>query len=506
MIKHIQRLEEENEHLKLLKIQEDDNHLTTNLTNTKTLKEPSKEYEVSRRTIKRDLSDMWLFLQHQLESLSKEEGILGTKEEQHLKTIVRETKMYHDVIMADLWKLSESDGYKRWRKREAKSLDNLVQERIHRLQNPQECNGAKKLVCNLEGLRCGFGCQIHNIVFCLITSYGSERMLVLKSNQWSYYNTKYEDFLRPFSKSCRNEESGRTFAWPGTPDLPSIEVASINHIKPKPAFLPASIPAELAERLTRLHGDPAVWWVAQFVKYVMRLPFELQKVINATAKLQNMKSPVVGVHVRRTDKLKKEASFHGVEEYMRHVAEYYQELEVRQGYPVEEKRVYLATDDPDVHAACRQKFPHYVFLGDVTISRAAGVIDIDRKNANSLQGIIIDIYMLSLTDYLVGTFSSQVSRTAYEIMQTRFPDAADRFKSLDDLWYFGGGGHRHQEAVMNHGPRNEKELYMRKGDLLSVSGNLWNGFTMGKNNRTGNPGLYPSYKARERLTIVDFPT
>ena len=34
----------------------------------------------------------------------------------------------------------------------------------------------------------------------------------------------------------------------------------------------------------------------------------------------------------------------------------------------------------------------------------------------------------------------QVSRIAYEIMQTRFPDAADRFKSLDDIWYFGGQG------------------------------------------------------------------
>ena len=32
----------------------------------------------------------------------------------------------------------------------------------------------------------------------------------------------------------------------------------------------------------------------------------------------------------------------------------------------------------------------------------------------------------------------QVSRIAYEIMQTRFPDAADHFKSLDDIWYFGG--------------------------------------------------------------------
>ena len=43
-----------------------------------------------------------------------------------------------------------------------------------------------------------------------------------------------------------------------------------------------------------------------------------------------------------------EAAFHGVEEYMKYVEEYYQELEVRQGYPVETKRVYVATDEPKV--------------------------------------------------------------------------------------------------------------------------------------------------------------
>ena len=101
-----------------------------------------------------------------------------------------------------------------------------------------------------------------------------------------------------------------------------------------------------------------------------------------------------------------EAAFHGVEEYMKHVAEYFQELEVRQGYPVETKRVYVATDEPKVLAECRRKFPEYTFLGDVAISKSASVSN--RYNANSLRGIIVDIYMLSLTDYIVGTFSSQV--------------------------------------------------------------------------------------------------
>ena len=101
-----------------------------------------------------------------------------------------------------------------------------------------------------------------------------------------------------------------------------------------------------------------------------------------------------------------EAAFHGVEEYMKYVEEYYQELEVRQGYPVETKRVYVATDEPKVLAECRRKFPEYTFLGDVSISKSASVSN--RYNADSLRGIIVDIYMLSLTDYIVGTFSSQV--------------------------------------------------------------------------------------------------
>ena len=40
---------------------------------------------------------------------------------------------------------------------------------------------------------------------------------------------------------------------------------------------------------------------------------------------------------------------------MKHVAEYFQELEVRQGYPVETKRVYVATDEPKVQG-CDSSF------------------------------------------------------------------------------------------------------------------------------------------------------
>ena len=59
------------------------------------------------------------------------------------------------------------------------------------------------------------------------------------------------------------------------------------------------------------------------------------------------------VQVRRTDKLIKEAEFHGLEEYMLHVQQYYEYLETRQ--TVDRRRVYIATDDPSVLQQATQK-------------------------------------------------------------------------------------------------------------------------------------------------------
>lgn len=52
------------------------------------------------------------------------------------------------------------------------------------------------------------------------------------------------------------------------------------------------------------------------------------------------------VHVRRTDKVGTEAAFHSLDEYMAHVEEYYNQLEMVQ--KVDKRRVYLASDDPKV--------------------------------------------------------------------------------------------------------------------------------------------------------------
>ena len=53
------------------------------------------------------------------------------------------------------------------------------------------------------------------------------------------------------------------------------------------------------------------------------------------------------------------------------------------------------------------RYPNYEFIGDTSIAESAGMAS--RYSYESLRGVILDIHFLSLTDYLVCTFSSQVS-------------------------------------------------------------------------------------------------
>jgi glycoprotein 6-alpha-L-fucosyltransferase len=212
--------------------------------------------------------------------------------------------------------------------------------------------------------------------------------------------------------------------------------------------------------------------------------------------------PMVGIHIRRTDKVGTEAAFHPVEEYMKYVEEWFRHYELT--HPLKTRRVYVASDDPKVLGECRKKYPEIAFIGDQNVAKSAAVSS--RYTDSSLRGVIQDIHMLSISDFLVCTFSSQVCRIAYELMQQHHVDASDRFKSLDDNWYYGGQDEHQQEAVLRHEVEGRSgEISLEVGDVLGVAGNHWNGFNKGRNHRTNRVGLYPEYKTKEKLRIVNFP-
>ena len=59
--------------------------------------------------------------------------------------------------------------------------------------------------------------------------------------------------------------------------------------------------------------------------------------------------------MRRTDKIGTEAAFHSIEEYMVHVEEWYVQRAITTGHPVDQKRVFLATDDPQLLVEAKKK-------------------------------------------------------------------------------------------------------------------------------------------------------
>ncbi len=73
--------------------------------------------------------------------------------------------------------LSETDGHANWRKIQAEDLSRTVQERLVALQNPKNCDSVRKLICNLN-IQCGYGCQTHHAIYCLIVAFQSNRTLM----------------------------------------------------------------------------------------------------------------------------------------------------------------------------------------------------------------------------------------------------------------------------------------------------------------------------------------
>ncbi|XP_019723499.1 alpha-(1,6)-fucosyltransferase [Hippocampus comes] len=424
--------------------------------------------------------------------------------QKYAETLLTDLGNQQRSIMADLYYLSQADGVGEWRMKEAKDLSDLVQNRITYLQNPPDCGKARKLVCNINK-GCGYGCQLHHVVYCFMIAYGTQRTLILESHNWRYAPSGWESVFLPVSNSCTDRSGATTGHWSGEAhdkDVQVVELPIVDSLHPRPPYLPLAIPEDLAPRLHRLHGDPSVWWVSQFVKYLVRPQAWLEKEIQQTTAKLGFKHPIIGVHVRRTDKVGTEAAFHPIEEYMLHVEEQFQHL--GRHVHVDKKRVYLATDDPSLLQEAKTKYPDYEFISDNSISWSAGLHN--RYTENSLRGVILDIHFLSQTDFLVCTFSSQVCRVAYEIMQTLHPDASSFFYSLDDIYYFGGQNAHNQIAVYPHQPRNGEDIPLEPGDVIGVAGNHWDGYSKGINRKLGRTGLYPSYKVKEKIETVKYPT
>ena len=93
--------------------------------------------------------------------------------------------------------------------------------------------------------------------------------------------------------------------------VPAIESLSSSN---KPSFLPMAVPADLVERLTAFHGYPFVWFVGQFLQYLMRPSQQLREYLVERRKFLNISHPIVGsvaFHMyRNTPNFEEYSNFH----------------------------------------------------------------------------------------------------------------------------------------------------------------------------------------------------
>lgn len=121
------------------------------------------------------------------------------------------------------------------RTRQLKQLSEYVQKKIHQLQNPENCKTARKIVCNLNK-GCGFGCQIHHLVYCTIISMATGRTLILNSESWRYVNRHYarsfkskplwDMAFKPLSNSCLSDSGSSRGNWGKEVDIKDIQVCN----------------------------------------------------------------------------------------------------------------------------------------------------------------------------------------------------------------------------------------------------------------------------------------
>ncbi|ROT63705.1 hypothetical protein C7M84_018385 [Penaeus vannamei] len=241
------------------------------------------------------------------------------------------------------------------------------------------------------------------------------------------------------------------------------------------------------------------------------------------------------------------------------VDDFFDDLEVR-GTNVTTRRIYLATDDPDVLQEAKKKFPNYkfVFNEDSVASASLG----RRGSVDNMKYLMADILFLSRSDFLVCGMSSNICRLAYELMQTLHSDATRKLVSLDLPFCIHGQTAQEVEARFPHTPRRrckntsstclhlpthtslplkkntvtantegafpfhpEKALTLTSSFLSSLSGreialqkgdrvvrsvhyysrhrNYHDGFWHGTNLRTGKSGFYPIYKTFEVHSLAD---
>lgn len=382
---------------------------------------------------------------------------------------------------------------------------------IHKRQQPANCAMVKKLLCKVSIL-VGFASTIHHLLWCFVIAHYNNLTVIVDFREYLYFGVtkdrvSWEQAFKPLT-SCQHSDSA------GYYHAVEHDLYSPNNGIHRQALM--NIPAKYVDIRT-FTSNVLPWWHAQIVGYIMRPSKALHSWIRQAKDtlLLGPKSTVVGLHIRRTDKLHSEARFHANSEYMKHVIAFYDKKEMVSG-PIENKLVFVATDDESAVGDLRHHYPEYQFVAQDGSAEFASLWA-KRNSIDALYTLLIDTYLLAHSDYLVCTFSSGFSRLAYELGLYSNAKSTFAVQSLDVPFHYDYAFNPPRVALYHSvaSKLHDGEWEMKPGDMFyereSESGNDWkiqartpkvyDGQFMASDFNQSDYGKVDWFKTREKIAV-----
>ncbi|XP_078481468.1 alpha-(1,6)-fucosyltransferase-like isoform X2 [Ciona intestinalis] len=450
------------------------------------------ERVILTRQIRKDIMEMWNALQYEFNNLKSIEDVHGA--------LLRLNER-HNALMIEIEDLLSFEEH--WQKSLSNNLSDYVQSELWRLQNPLKCNQtAPQLFTKLSG--CGLGCEVHNIFTKFLVALGQERTLFYDSKKISYTMNGFETGFLPPSENCQKRRL--TEKWKQLIDDEISQNESCVYIKDsydyKSIYKPQAVPSNLLPVIEKFHSHPFLWFAGQVVWYITRPNIMMKNRLTIMEEKVNFELPVVGIHVRRSDKLNSEGEgtlfFQPLSAYMKPAIDWYDRYEMRQIDVKVKKRIYLATDDQTVWEETKS-FPEFEFFGNKSFAVRSNKIK-HRRSTEGFFEVITDVNMLAKCNYIVGTLSSELSRLAYELMQTYHVDATDKFYSLDTEYGIDDQYSMEYMSQFNHIHSSFAEMELQVGDIVTVEEVMFGSqYVFGENQRTNATGLVPAFKLKWKI-------
>ncbi|EDV19793.1 uncharacterized protein TRIADDRAFT_32887, partial [Trichoplax adhaerens] len=407
----------------------------------------------------------------------------------------------------------------------------MFRYRLNAIQNPKNCSTAKKIICGHH--RAGMGSTIHHWAYCLIYAYYTNRTMLIDTSKWSYLRNviskdgvdHFEDFFQPISK-CKltAHDAKAAVVWKSrlpkdfangsnSNKIPQIirlkNVGSVledYHIGP--AICNYAMPEKLFYDVMKFKNKPMAWWIGVIALYIIQPNHYLQKFIDQSRNELKFQSPIVGIHLRHTDKAF-ESKLFNINQYMIQVNAFYNRL-AKHKINIK-RRVFVVTDTPKFIPQLVTKYPNYQFTHPPIKQLKAGTFT-SRYSATNLKYFLRDLFLLAECDYLICTMSSNVCRLAYELHEVFYDQTKTQHSKSLDVKYHVFGLARNQVGpwIMRANqdcPSNASNVIdLGKGDILdpctpTESKTMYYGYSK----RLKISGSFAKSCVTHLLDIVNYP-